>query len=195
MFTGHTQSYYSSISHGVKVCMHNTVLQTEPHLALPMLVTSLARGAGRGRGYSPLGAGHSDCHMGGVIGKDVNGDLGGWGQAGGEWGADWVGSIRWWCRGTEEHEQQMCYLLKTPLPAPGICHILSKMKSQMFMQEHTFWYTLHIHHLHTYGTWAPLFAHGTTQNVCVCICGSGMVQGSHSPHPAMLCGLLHKSIE
>jgi len=88
-----------------------------PYLILLSFLCSSVRGAGRGWGTRPLGAGHPDGHMGWVIGRDVNGDLGGWGLAGGQGGAGWVASISWFRWRAKEHEQQVCYLLKSCLPA------------------------------------------------------------------------------
>lgn len=59
---------------------------------------------------------HPDRHMSWIIGKDVNGDLGGWGQAGGHGGAGRSS----WSRGSrcaQECEQQGSYLLQGILPA------------------------------------------------------------------------------
>ena len=57
------------------------------HLTFSMLVRSRAGGGGWGWGGGPMWTRHPNCHMSWIIGRDVNGDLGGWGQAGGHGGA------------------------------------------------------------------------------------------------------------
>ena len=57
------------------------------HLTTSMLVRSRAGGGSWGWGGGPMRTRHPDCHMGWIIGGDVNGDLGRWGQAGGHGGA------------------------------------------------------------------------------------------------------------
>ena len=59
---------------------------------------------------------HSDCHMGRVIGRDIDGDLGGVGRAGGSRRAlPFVRLSGSWS--AQEQQQQLCYVLTCSLPA------------------------------------------------------------------------------
>lgn len=66
---------------------YSAIRGTASYLTVPGLVSSRAGGGSWGWAGCSMWTRHPDCHMGRVIGRNINGDLGGWGQPGGHGGA------------------------------------------------------------------------------------------------------------